>query len=45
MGYVIVYLFGLFDAKLNDIVENSRFNSKKSILEIYRIKNSLIIQR
>ena len=44
MGYVIVYLFGLFDAKLNDIVEN-RFNSKKSILEIYRVKKSLIIQR
>ena len=44
MGYVIVYLFGLFDAKLNDMVEN-RFDSKKSILEIYRVKNSLIIQR
>ena len=44
MGYVIVYLFGLFDAKLNDIVEN-RFDSKKSILENYRVKNSLIIQR
>ena len=44
MGYVIVYLFGLFDAKFNDIVEN-RFNSKKSILEIYRVKKSLIIQR